>query len=166
MARIAKISALTPKPKTKTQAIHVYAKNHNELIDVVNDITSEEGVLVADLIVEKTSGAGTSIALPKSTVTQGTNITTGVTINAQSGVITTVSLTTAASTVAGPFVVTNSACLATSVIQATVQYANGKTGFPVCLVEAVAAGSFNIRLINVHTSAALNDVVKIHFAIL
>lgn len=99
------------------------------------------------------------------TVTQATNITTGVTVNATQGVITTVSLTTAASTVAGPFTVTNNKVLATSVVTATVEYANGKTGFPVCLVEAVAAGSFNVRLINVHTVAALNDIVKIHFTV-
>lgn len=101
-----------------------------------------------------------------STVTQGTGITTGVTINATRGVITTVSLTTAASTVTGPFVVTNSKVLATSVVQATVEYATGKTGFPVCLVEAVAAGSFKVRLLNASTGAALNDVVKIHFDVL
>lgn len=98
-------------------------------------------------------------------VTQATNITTGVTINATKGVITTVSLTTAASTVAGPFTVTDSKVLATSVIKLSVEYANGKTGFPVALVEGVAAGTFKVRLLNVHTSAALNDVVKIHFTV-
>lgn len=97
------------------------------------------------------------------TVTQGTSITTGVTVNATQGKITTVSLTTAASTVAGPFTVTNSKVLATSVVTVTVEYATGKTGFPVALVEAVAAGSFKVRLLNAHTSGALNDVVKIHF---
>lgn len=100
-----------------------------------------------------------------STVTQTTSITTGVTINATKGVITTVALTTAASTVAGPFTVTNSNVLSTSVIKVNVEYANGKTGFPVILIEGVAAGTFKIRLINVHTSAALNDVVKLHFTI-
>lgn len=99
------------------------------------------------------------------TVTQLTSITTGVTVNATKGVITTVSLTTAASTVAGPFVVTNSKVKSTSVITAKIEYANGKTGFPISIVEAVANGSFNVRLINVHTLAALNDVVKIHFIV-
>ena len=99
-------------------------------------------------------------------VTQGTNITTGVTANATKGVITTVSLTTAAGVTAGPFVVTNSKVLATSVVLVSVEYANGKTGFPVCLVEAVAAGSFNVRLLNASTGAALNDVVKIHFNVI
>lgn len=97
------------------------------------------------------------------TVTQGTSITTAVTANATQGVITTVSLTTAASTVAGPFTVNNSKVKATSVVTVTVEYATGKTGFPVALVEAVSAGSFKVRLLNAHTSGALNDVVKIHF---
>jgi len=100
------------------------------------------------------------------TVTQGTSITTGVTVNATKGVITTVALTTAAGATAGPFVVTNSKVLATSVVLASVEYANGKTGFPAVLVEAVAAGSFNVRLKNITTSTeTLNDVVKIHFVI-
>jgi hypothetical protein len=104
---------------------------------------------------------GTQVA-----VTQGTSITTGVTANATKGVITTVSLTTAASTVAGPFVVTNSKVTTSSIVQANVEYATGKTGFPVCLIEAVAAGSFNVRLLNASTGAALNDVVKIHFDVI
>ena len=98
-------------------------------------------------------------------VTQITSVTTGVTTNATRGVITTVALTTAPSTVAGPFVITNSYVKTTSVVSATVEYANGKTGFPVVLVESVANGTFNIRLINVHISASLNDVIKIHFRI-
>ena len=104
---------------------------------------------------------GTQVA-----VTQGTSITTGVIANATKGVITTVSLTTGASTVAGPFVVTNSKVTTSSIVQATVEYATGKTGFPVCLIEAVAAGSFNVRLLNASTGAALNDVVKIHFDVI
>lgn len=61
MTRIAKISALTPKPKTKVQAIHVYAKDHNALVDVVNDITGDAGTLVANVITESTAAVGTTI---------------------------------------------------------------------------------------------------------
>ena len=100
-----------------------------------------------------------------STITQLTSITTGVTINATKGVITTVPLTTLASTVVGPFTVTNSKVKSTSVVTVKIEYANGKTGFPVSIMEAVTNGSFNIRLLNAHISAALNDVVKIHFLI-
>lgn len=98
-------------------------------------------------------------------VTQITSITTGVTTNSTRGVITTVALTTAASTVAGPFIVTNSYVKTTSLINVTVEYANGKTGFPISIIESVSNGTFNIRLLNVSTLAALNDVVKIHFRI-
>lgn len=139
--RASKLTKLTPKGKVAADVIHVTAKEFNTVVDLIN--YSDRG-----------------------TVTQATNITTGVTLNAAAGVITTVSLTTAASTVAGPFTVTNNVCLSDSVVKVSVEYANGKTGFPVALVEAVATGSFNIRLLNVHTSAALNDVVKIHFVIL
>jgi hypothetical protein len=104
---------------------------------------------------------GTQVA-----VTQGTNITTGVTANATKGVITTVSLTTAASTVAGPFTVTNNKVTTSSIVQVTIEYANGKTGFPVCLIENVVAGSFNVRLLNASTGAALNDIVKVHFVVI
>jgi len=105
---------------------------------------------------------GTQVA-----VTQGTSITTGVTANATKGVITTVSLTTAAGVTAGPFVVTNSKVLATSVVLVSVEYANGKTGFPAVLVESITAGSFNVRLKNITTGVeTLNDVVKVHFIVI
>jgi len=56
----------------------------------------------------------------KSTVTQATSISTGVTINAQSGVITTVALSTAADTDCGSFTVTNNKCYSNSVVLLTV----------------------------------------------
>lgn len=100
------------------------------------------------------------------TVTQLTSITTGVTVNATKGVITTVSLTTAAGAAESPFVVTNSKVVASSIIITSVEYASGKTGFPVVLVEAVAAGSFGIRILNAKAAGALNDIVKIHFQVI
>ena len=100
------------------------------------------------------------------TVTQLTSITTGVAVNATKGVITTVSLTTAAGTSESPFVVTNSKVAASSIIITSVEYASGKTGFPVVLVEAVAAGQFGVRILNAKASGSLNDVVKIHFQVI
>lgn len=102
----------------------------------------------------------------KGTKTQSTSIVTGVTLNTQSGTITTVSLTTAPSTVEGPFTVTNSKCFSDSVVLLTVQYGNGKTGFPVALVENITAGSFKVRIMNVHTADSLNDIIKINFSII
>lgn len=101
----------------------------------------------------------------KSTVTQITSITTGVTFNATKGVITTVALSTAAGAVSGPFTVTNNKVLADSVIMATVEYAAGKTGAPYAIIEGVTLGSFKLKIAN-GGSAVLNDIVKVHIAIL
>ena len=98
-------------------------------------------------------------------VTQLTNITTGVTLNATRGVITTVALTTAAGAVSGPFTVTNNKVLTTSVISATIEYAAGKTGAPFIIAEGVSNGSFKLKVAN-GGSAVLNDIVKIHFRIM
>lgn len=99
-------------------------------------------------------------------VTQKTSITTGVTVNAASGIITTVSATTAANnTEATGFVVTNSAVASTSKIQLSCQYAGQANSIPVALVSAIATGSFTIVLGN-GGSAALNAVVKIHFTVI
>ena len=117
----------------------IYYKKIKELIDAIN------GVQVA--------------------VTQATNITTGVTFNATKGVITTVSLTTAAGAVSGPFTVTDNKVRSSSVVMATVEYAAGKTGAPYAIVEGVTNGSFKLKIAN-GGSAVLNDIVKVHIAIL
>jgi len=98
------------------------------------------------------------------TVTQLTSITTGVTINANKGVITTIALTTAAGAVSGPFTVTNNKVLSTSIIVATIEYAAGKTGAPFVISEGLSNGSFKFKIAN-GGSAVLNDIVKIHFRI-
>jgi hypothetical protein len=100
-------------------------------------------------------------------VTQTGTITTGVTINANAGVITTVSSTLATGTSAA-FTVTNSAVEAGSVIVVSVQgYAGtySANGIPIANVQNVVAGAFNIVLSNVHASTALNNPVQIAFSV-
>ena len=96
-------------------------------------------------------------------VTQATSITTGVTASADAGVITTVSSTLAASASA-VFVVTNSKVLATSKVLLSVLY--GGTGIAYATISAIAAGSFTVKLYNVHASAALDAVVNVHFSVI
>lgn len=98
-------------------------------------------------------------------VTQGTSITTGVTVNALNGIITTVSTTLAAATTTN-FTVTNSDVLATSKILVSLEYDEAATGIPVVRVADIVAGSFKVVLANASASAALNNVVKIHFLII
>lgn len=105
------------------------------------------------------------VTLTKGIVTQSGAITTAVTLNQPAGDIVTVSLSTAASTTAGQFTVNNSFVKADSVVLANIIDYTGSTGFPVILVDDVAAGSFKITVRNVDTAAALNGIPTIGFAI-
>jgi len=106
------------------------------------------------------------VTLSKGLVTQSGSITTGVTLNQPAGDVVTVSLTTAASTTAGQFTITNNYVRPDSVVLANILDYTGSTGFPVILVDDVALGSFKITVRNVDNAAALNGVVTIGFAIM
>lgn len=98
-----------------------------------------------------------------STVTQATNRSTGVTINALSGEIT----MNAASLAAGAeatFTVTNSKVAAGDVPVVALQGIT--TGTPVVNVTAVAAGSFDITITNLHAATADTTADVINFAII
>ena len=97
-------------------------------------------------------------------VTQITSITTGVTVNALSGVITTVSQTVAAGAEA-EIVVTNSQVAATDIVVACIKTHTSAGTFAVS-VSAVAAGSFKLRLTNLDASAAGDNVLVINFLVL
>jgi len=97
-------------------------------------------------------------------VTQGTSITTAVTVNALNGVITTVSSTLAAN-LKTFFTVNNTLVAAGSRIIVSVEYDEAATGIPVVGVSDIATGSFKVVLSN-GGSAALNNVVKVHYLII
>ena len=97
-------------------------------------------------------------------VTQLTNITTGVTCNAYSGVITTVSQTVAAGAEA-EFTVTNNKVAATDLVVACIK-THTSAGSYVANVSTVANGSFKIQLTNLHGSNAGNNVLVISFIVL
>jgi hypothetical protein len=80
-------------------------------------------------------------------VTQGTSITTAVTVNALNGVVTTVSSTLAANAKTF-FTVNNSNVVAGSKILVSVEYDEAATGIPVVGVSDIATGSFKIVLSN------------------
>jgi hypothetical protein len=98
-------------------------------------------------------------------VTQATSITTGVTVNALNGIITTVSSTLAANGRTS-FTVTNPNVVAGSKILVSVQYDEAATGIPVVGVSDIAAGSFKVVLSNGAGVDALNNVVKVHYLII
>ena len=96
-------------------------------------------------------------------VTQLTAITTAVTVNAHNGIITTVSSTLAGGSNAA-FTVNNSKVTTSSKILLTVDHPGA--GIPVLITEALANGSFDIRIYNVSAATAFNNTLKISYLIL
>lgn len=97
------------------------------------------------------------------TVTQITTISTGVTVNARAGAITTVSQTVAAGAEAD-IVVTNDRVDANDMVAVAIK-THTSAGTFAAVVSAVAAGSFTLRLTNLHASAAGDNVLVISFRV-
>jgi hypothetical protein len=102
-------------------------------------------------------------------VTQTGTITTGVTVKALNGIITTVS-STLGPDVCTNFTVTNPNVVAGSKILVSVEYSDivspNNSGIPVVSVTNITAGSFRLNLSNSSSLDALNNVVKIHYLII
>jgi hypothetical protein len=98
----------------------------------------------------------------KSSVTQGTSITTGVTLNSQCGSIRTVSAATGAQSVQS-FTVTNSNITIDSVILANIVGYTGSTGLPHVYIDDITSGSFKTVIQNCSTSASLNGALNIGY---
>jgi len=109
------------------------------------------------------NGDGVLVLQGQTAVTQITSISTGVTCNAYTGVITTVSQTVAAGAEA-QFTVTCNKVAATDVVNVCIKtHTSGGTFIPA--VTAVAAGSFQITLTNLHASAAGDNVLVLNYAV-
>ena len=108
------------------------------------------------------------LIVASSTVTQTSSLTTGVTINATKGIITTVSATTAG-LAASTFTVTNSSMTsATGNVEAYIcDYAGTviTNGVPSVYVRNRAVGSFDIVIYNAHATNALSGILNIGFEI-
>ncbi len=98
------------------------------------------------------------------TVTQATDISTGVTCHARHGQITTQAMTAAA---AGEhaFIVTNNRVSAGSIIVAHIN-TTASAGTPIIWVNTVGAGVFTINITNVHATVALDNTAIISFLVL
>jgi len=117
-------------------------------------------------IVEATKGI---IHGGSGTVTQGTNHSTGVTINSTSGIITLAGVALNAAAEAD-FAVTNSTVQADSVILLTVQCPAAASATDnatlVAQLDEVNAGSFNVRLSNPGAGNVSTNAHKIHFLVI
>jgi hypothetical protein len=135
---IDKVTKANFLPGKDNSRFYVFSKQFNALVDKVNTL------------------------LGRGTVTQATSITTGVTLNARAGVVTTVASTLAANADAA-FVVTNSYVKSDSVIVLTCL--NTGAGIATAQVSAVADGSFTVLLAN-SGNAAFNSTIGVHFLVL
>jgi len=111
---------------------------------------------------------GYGVSLPSSQVTQATSVTTAVTANNLSGIITCFTSTLAAQT-AESFVVNCSNVVAgdrilVSIINYTGDY--GTNGLPCVAVNGVGSGTFTIAKYNADTDTALSGVVQISYLII
>jgi hypothetical protein len=118
-------------------------------------------VTFASPIVQSATGAN-AVNLGQATVTQATSISTAVTANGSSGVITTVSATTSSGTT-DSFVVNNSTCTATSSVIATLCGYTGTGIPPMVTVSSISSGNFTVNITNINPSASLNGVLTISF---
>ena len=105
---------------------------------------------------------GVLVVQGQTAVTQATSITTGVTCNAYSGVITTVSQTVAGGAEAS-FTVTNDKVAATDTVGVSIK-THTSAGLFFAAVTTVAAGSFRISLANLDAAAG-NNVLVINFVV-
>ncbi len=150
---IAKVGVDLPNTEIQTNSVANTDQTVLNLIEGDNINITEDG----------SGNATVAVAYIKDTVTQITAVTTGVTVNASLGVITTVAATTAAGGNFA-FTVTNSKISATSVISLT--SLNVGAGVLDLSLDAVpGAGSFVIRVNNTHATNAFNSVLGIHFRV-
>lgn len=152
----------------------LYLKKQNLIKTVANDPSTDLLILGAEVPFTKKGDGYETYALSlldavpsvynKANVTQITSETTGVTVNANTGVITTFALTTAAQAKT-VFTVTNSVVTTDSLISVSLIYDEAAAGIPVVSVSDVANGSFKIIIANADATLALDDLAKIVFTI-
>ena len=135
---IDKVTKANFLPGKDNSRFHVFSKQFNAMVDKVNTL------------------------LGRGTVTQATSITTAVTLNKRSGIVTTVSSTLAANAEA-EFTVNNSFVESDSVIILTGLY-DGNSHVSLN-VKSVADGSFIVVLAN-SGGVALNSTVGVQFLVL
>jgi len=114
--------------------------------------------------VYRRQGDGAVVTSGQTAVTQATSVTTGVTCNALSGVITTFAQSAAAGAEV-EFTVTNSEVAATDVVVASIKTHTSAGSFTVH-TTATAAGSFKLMLTNLHASTAGDGVLVINFVVI
>lgn len=109
------------------------------------------------------------LSINKTNATQGTNVTTAVSCEGNSGIINTVSSTLAAGSSAS-FTVDNPRVAASSVVLTNIVGYTGNAGCPLVRVNSVTSGSYSVTLTNMFdastSGSALNGVVRIGYIVM
>jgi len=165
-ARIEALAADTFSTTANETSLKFYTTtgNADEKLALTLD-NNQDATFAGNVVV--TSATDGIIHTNTGTVTQGTSITTGVTLNTSSGVITTHATAVNADENV-QFTVTNSVCKTTSVILLSMQDLNTVDHAQlVCATNEINNGSFIITLANTDTDAASSATAnKIHFLII
>tara|TARA_R100001377_G_C3123570_1_gene86827 strand:+ start:31 stop:546 length:516 start_codon:yes stop_codon:yes gene_type:complete len=165
MATFTKVSFNNASPRgsgdLRLASIPAKAKHVNDLIDSLED----NPVLTNGLTI--TSAAHGIIHTNSGAVTQATNHTTAVTLNATSGKITLAAVALAATTNA-EFTFTNSALNTTSVVLVSMEDNNTTNNAQLAVsVHSIADGSCKVNLVNPHSSGATSTTAsKVHFLVI
>jgi hypothetical protein len=147
--------------------MNFFLKNETTLFPSGNKAVRLGGISPATKTGEVVTYEQAVLITPTETVTQGTSITTGVTLSAKKGLITTFTPSTAG-LAATTFTVTNTLVTASSNIEAYVAAYGGTVitnGLPYAFVKSKTTGSFNIVIYNAHATNALSTSLVIGFEI-
>jgi len=106
-----------------------------------------------------------NVRLNRSSVSQGTSLTSGVTINSPAGFIFTHTTGTLATGGSASFTVTNTTVRVDSIILSNIVNHAG-TGIPVARINNVTEGSFDVGLRNIDLTNGLTGSVKVAFSVL
>ena len=129
-------------------------------LNIQNDIAASQGGSIRVIGPLGAVGYGTGAG---GSVTQATNKSTGVTLNAPCGKITMNAASLANATAVG-FTFTNSVIAATDTVVVSIG-AGGTVNSYTCTVDTVAAGSCHVSLYN-FTGGSLAEAVVINFAVI
>jgi hypothetical protein len=174
-------SAKLPAAPVAGQVVVVYNSQNNyvdlfpgsgdtidaQAADTAVKVGAKQHVTLRALSASAWETVGSTVTIPTS---QGTNITTGVTVNAKRALITTQAATAgAAGATPNTFTVTNSYVRSYSTVRAWIQNYSGTiatNGVPVILVDNIVNGAFDVIIANAHGTNAVNGTLDIGIEVL
>lgn len=150
----------------------LFTQDQNLIRTTINNKNTDLIAMAADVSFDKRQDKWQTYAMTAAnfapalydtgTVTQGTSNTTGVTLNNHTGIVTLFGTIAAGGN--ATFTITNNQVIAGSKIFLQVQHTGGATVTPTVAISALAAGSFQVIILN--SGAGNMTVPRLHFTII